>query len=508
MTIKIATSVGAANAAIVKKKTTLAALKIQMEAATIASEKHRITLQMEAVQTQILTQKKMIAKTVTNQWVLALTAGYVLMQNSSPVTRGFGIAVTGLAGALVAVKVAAGATAQALTMKKAVLIGGVAGVAVGAAALVTLRRQMRASTAATNESTAALNMNAGAIGAHLDSTNSAYESYRRTQDQIRSQVRDWDTNAVAMRHHRDELQRHIAAYDGSHQARERLNHTLREMEKMLPGITRFVFDETGALSQQIGTVDSLAESYIRLARAKAQSQAAENLMTAAFETQFAAETELSELGGRTGSWAMRNELANLQRLKSEQEERHRVTQSRYEFMRDERIRNGRITQQQVNAARNQMFAEAGRIGQHNERIAELNEMLARRGDLEQTRDAAIADAQRYDDLMMRLQNEIADARAPLDRDLRGWDNPGGLGSSASRPLHTVVDNKVSIREEDLRLLNDMNINRIRVAYQTVQPSLHVHIDTINETTDVHEVIQILADGIEEMTQSDLRQVPA
>jgi hypothetical protein len=58
------------------------------------------------------------------------------------------------------------------------------------------------------------------------------------------------------------------------------------------------------------------------------------------------------------------------------------------------------------------------------------------------------------------------------------------------------------------MLNDMNINRIRVAYQTVQPSLHVHIETINETTDVHEVIQILADGIEEITQSDLRQVPA
>ena len=70
--------------------------------------------------------------------------------------------------------------------------------------------------------------------------------------------------------------------------KERFNQTAGEMEKILPGVTSSLYDETGAINVQRDAVDKLSVAYINLTKAKALSEAYHNRLVAAYDKRIGA----------------------------------------------------------------------------------------------------------------------------------------------------------------------------------------------------------------------------
>jgi hypothetical protein len=142
------------------------------------------------------------------------------------------------------------------------------------------------------------------------------------------------------------------------------------------------------------------------------------------------------------------------------------------------------------------------------RLESLNTRISQFSDLDKTYRAAGADAKFYMNDLDKWQREANEHRRPLDEYVEGWDSitRGNIGlGSAGRPVHTRVDNEITIREEDLQKLHDINVNKIRIDYTTLSPNLSVKIDTVAQTTDIDKVIRRFAEGCKEMARSDLRR---
>jgi hypothetical protein len=77
-------------------------------------------------------------------------------------------------------------------------------------------------------------------------------------------------------------------------------------------------------------------------------------------------------------------------------------------------------------------------------------------------------------------------------------------TSSGGALRTSNVTPISFRDEDIRMLHDIAMRDQVVVYQQITPQLAVRIDTIQETTDIEQVLNVLADGIEEACQSNLR----
>jgi hypothetical protein len=54
------------------------------------------------------------------------------------------------------------------------------------------------------------------------------------------------------------------------------------------------------------------------------------------------------------------------------------------------------------------------------------------------------------------------------------------------------------------MLHDIAVNRIRINYTQLTPQVAVTIDTVAQTTDVDDVINRIADGVDRCRQADLR----
>lgn len=102
-----------------------------------------------------------------------------------------------------------------------------------------------------------------------------------------------------------------------------------------------------------------------------------------------------------------------------------------------------------------------------------------------------------------LKAESAADKAGAGADLSGAFDDYSTGSGAGKALKTNVTNDVSIDSEDIKMLLDIATRGYQVHYQTLTPSIAVNIDTVRETADVNQIINIIADEITEMADASL-----
>lgn len=75
--------------------------------------------------------------------------------------------------------------------------------------------------------------------------------------------------------------------------------------------------------------------------------------------------------------------------------------------------------------------------------------------------------------------------------------------STGKALDTNVKNVVDINTEDIQMLLDIATRDFQVHYQTLTPTIAVNIDTIRESADVNQIIEIIADEVQDMASSNL-----
>jgi hypothetical protein len=92
----------------------------------------------------------------------------------------------------------------------------------------------------------------------------------------------------------------------------------------------------------------------------------------------------------------------------------------------------------------------------------------------------------------------------LDAGAAGYDYDDLITNSAGgKALKTANQNEIIIREEDLKLLHDIATRDYQLTYQQLTPQLNVNIDTVRETADANQIIEILAAGVAEMVDTRL-----
>jgi len=77
----------------------------------------------------------------------------------------------------------------------------------------------------------------------------------------------------------------------------------------------------------------------------------------------------------------------------------------------------------------------------------------------------------------------------------------------NKALNVKNTKPVKIDSEDIKMLLDIATRDYQVTYQTLTPQIAVNVDTIRESADVNQVIEVLADWTEEVANSSL-WVPA
>lgn len=75
--------------------------------------------------------------------------------------------------------------------------------------------------------------------------------------------------------------------------------------------------------------------------------------------------------------------------------------------------------------------------------------------------------------------------------------------SSGDALNTKVRNKIEIKDEDLKMLNDIAMRDYQLNYKQVTPQVKVSIDTVAQTTDVNMVIEAIQQGISETVNTNL-----
>jgi len=82
-----------------------------------------------------------------------------------------------------------------------------------------------------------------------------------------------------------------------------------------------------------------------------------------------------------------------------------------------------------------------------------------------------------------------------------------INTPEGKALKTSATKPVKIDSEDIKMLLDISTRDYQVTYQTLTPQIAVNVDTIRESADVNQVIEVLADWTEEVANSSL-WVPA
>ena len=127
------------------------------------------------------------------------------------------------------------------------------------------------------------------ISESLDEIQKEYqESIKAAEEQITTSEAE-GAQAEALKNRLYDLEGQIKSgtltEEEAKQAQKEFNATAAELEKMIPGITDLLYDETGAINIQTGAVDALTKAYINLAIAKAKVNAYQTLLEEAFVTE-------------------------------------------------------------------------------------------------------------------------------------------------------------------------------------------------------------------------------
>jgi predicted nucleic acid-binding Zn-ribbon protein len=95
-------------------------------------------------------------------------------------------------------------------------------------------------------------------------------------------------------------------------------------------------------------------------------------------------------------------------------------------------------------------------------------------------------------------------------DIADYEVPGGGGGGkGGKSLSTKEAGEIKISKEQIKMLYDAARREFIINYQQLEPQVKVEIDTVAQTTDIEEVVDRIAEGIKDVTDTKLEvPVPA
>jgi hypothetical protein len=125
----------------------------------------------------------------------------------------------------------------------------------------------------------------------IDDMGAHFRTIDEITNSVRAQSNEWDINAIKVGHVGNEFLTLMDIQNRSVAQNERLANVIYDLNKLMPGFADKVDDLTTSHAYERAQIEMLIQSYIRLARARAEAAAIDRIMSRIYESQYEIETE-------------------------------------------------------------------------------------------------------------------------------------------------------------------------------------------------------------------------
>ena len=342
------------------------------------------------------------------------------------------------------------------------------------------------------------------------------ESYERVKQSTYEQISAMEINAIHLQNAWREVETLNEKVNRNAQEQERMNYHLSVMEAILPGIRQYLMDENNELNIQIGIVNALVDSYYELAKAKAMGAAAEKMIGETYARQWEAERNLENIAMRGDRAAATAEVVRARQEYDAilgQARRFGGVETAFAGTAVHSTSELRAAEEALNNARK---ARDEIEATYRENIDVVNEMISQREGFEEKLFESLTQQfglhRQFNEAGVTPLETAVTSAAIIEANRRLFDpfeedpSRSVRENTARGPaIRTAEQNKLSFREEDLRMLHDIALRDIRLNYQQITPQVQFHltVETLNETSDRDEIIEYFKSGILESVESVL-----
>jgi hypothetical protein len=243
----------------------------------------------------------------TGLFVAAFMVGHGMMQSSSPVIKGVGGAITGLALAIGIAKIATDALNVSLWSNPLILIGAaLVGIIVGVAgALGAFGDDASDAAQSVGDMSDQIKDMQQAFDDALEPVEECSEAIKvfgrdlqscdEIERSVRSQADAWHVNALEVRGMADRFVELMDEQDKTKEQQLEYQRLLERMEEMMPGFKEAVEGMTTEHRLEKEEIYRLCDAYVRLAMVRAEAAAIEKTMSKIYEEQYALMAETGML---------------------------------------------------------------------------------------------------------------------------------------------------------------------------------------------------------------------
>ena len=423
----------------------------------------------------------------------AFGLGYILMKNNDPIIKAVGASLTVLAGALAIAKAMMWLFNVSVYANPIFIGATVTAMALASIAVVQFADHIDGATNSVEDLTTSI----GDMQSTMDKIN--IKSVDEIKKGAESAGGEWVQQDLQVQGYIKTLQDLENQNIYTEGEQQQLNAAVNGLNQLLPGITQYLINENGQLAIQWGVVNDLTTAYHNLAQAKAQAAVKEKIMSDIYEQQYDFIKKYDPI-----SYNLQTAKANAQ-LQAEED----IKKAKESFIStDERkwgLEAAKVfwgtaaymlpddfwewiypEPEKWNTIADSSILQAGKQQQEdikniNAGINELDNISKLWGENKAMQDNMLNEIERYlPDINKYLNNMATEDKI--------------------RPVR--VTNKLDIKEESIKLLHDVSTRGYRLNFQRLEPTLNLTA-TIHETADSDDVINRMADGLTEFSNTAL-----